>query len=321
MNKFTSFLKLQIQSFIFYQIASNHWNVSSYEPNLLLFDRYCQREYPDATILSQEMVDSWCNKRKTESNNSCRARISVVISFIHYLQKRGLTDVIDPIIPKKERKTYIPHAFTHAELNNFFIACDTLPSAPRTSEILSRKITVPVFFRLLYSSGMRTNETRMFRVKDVDLENGIINIHYSKGNAQHYVVLHNSMLKLLQRYNQAIDKQCPDRTYFFPGKGDSYHNREWVSKNFRNLWDKYNDSYATAYELRHHYAIENINSWTDDGFSFHQKLLYLSKSMGHCNVESTKYYYSLVPRLSQILNEKTGQTFESIVPEVSYEES
>ena len=56
-------------------------------------------------------------------------------------------------------------------------------------------------------------------------------------------------------------------------------------------WDKYNSAHSTAYELRHNYAVENINSWTDEGFGFDAKLLYLSKSMGHCNVESTKYYY------------------------------
>ncbi len=87
------------------------------------------------------------------------------------------------------------------------------------------------------------------------------------------------------------------------------------------MWDKYNNSHATAYELRHHYAIENINLWTDEGFGFDAKLLYLSKSMGHSTLESTKYYYSLVPGLADILEEKTGKDFESIVPEVDYEES
>lgn len=73
--------------------------------------------------------------------------------------------------------------------------------------------------------------------------------------------------------------------------------------------------------LRHHYAIENINRSTDEGFGFDAKLLYLSKSMGHSTIESTKYYYSLVPKMADILEEKTGMDFKSIVPEVVYEES
>jgi integrase len=321
MNKFTSFIAPLMEAYVFYQKASGHWNEASYEPNLVLFDRYCRKQHPGATLLSQEMVDGWCHKRDTETNNSCRSRIYVVVSFIRYLKKRGKTDVLEPMIPRKERRTYIPHAFTDVELENFFRACDNLPSASYTQEQRSRRITIPVFFRLLYSSGIRTNEARMLRAEDVDLYHGIINIRYSKGHAQHYVVLHDSMMGLLKKYDVAIRKQYPDRTYFFPARGDAFHSRNWVQKNFRELWDKYNHSHATAYELRHHYAIENINRWTDEGFGFHAKLLYLSKSMGHKRLESTKYYYSLVPGMADILEEKTGMDFESIVPEVDYEES
>ena len=267
------------------------------------------------------MVDGWCHKRNTETNNSCRSRIYVVVSFIQYLRKRKKTNVMEPNTPRKERRTYIPHSFTEAELENFFCACDSLPSVSYTPEQRSRKITIPVFFRLLYSSGIRTNEARILRVEDVDLCHGIVNIRYSKGHAQHYVVLHDSMLNLMKKYDAAIRKQYPDRTYFFPARGDAFHKSSWVQKNFREMWDKYNHFHATAYELRHHYAIENINHWTDEGFGFEAKLLYLSKSMGHKTLESTKYYYSLVPGMANILEEKTGLDFESIVPGVDYEES
>jgi len=321
MSKFTSFLTPLIKAYVFYQKASGQFSKTPYEQNLLLFDRYLKKKYPKATSLSQEMVDGWCHKRDTETNNSCRSRISVVVSFIRYLRKRSKTDVAEPMIPRKERSTYIPHSFTDAELENFFRACDGLPCVPRTAEQLCRKITVPVFFRLLYSSGIRTNEARMLKAQDVDLCHGTINIHCSKAHAQHYAVLHDSMHKLLTKYDAAIQKQYPGRTYFFPAKKDTFYKRYWVQNNFRKLWDKYNSSHATAYELRHHYAIENINHWTDEGFGFDAKLLYLSKSMGHSTLEGTKYYYSLVPKMADILEEKTKMDFESIVPEVDREES
>ena len=161
----------------------------------------------------------------------------------------------------------------------------------------------------------------MLRVEDIDLSHGILNIRYSKGHAQHYIVLHDSMLELLKKYDAAIRKQYPQRAYFFPARDNTFHTRKWVQTNFRELWNKYNSSHATAYELRHHYAIENINRWTGEGFGFDVKLLYLSKSMGHSTLESTKYYYSLVPGMADILEEKTGMDFESILPEVDYEES
>jgi integrase len=318
MRELTSFLAPFMQAYVYYQKASGRWNESSYEVGLTLFDRHCKKYYTDAIELSQEMVNSWCYKRKTENNNSCRSRIYPVISFIRYLRKRGQTKVIVPDIPRKEPRLYIPHAFTEVELKNFFSACDGILNLSQTSEQRSRKITVPVFFRLLYSSGIRTNEARMLKTEDVDLVQGVLNIRYSKGHAQHYIALHDSMLELMKKYDTAIRKQYPNRTYFFPARNDGCHKRAWVQKNFRQMWDSYNGSRATAYEFRHHYAIENINSWTDEGFGFDGKLLYLSKSMGHSVLESTKYYYSLVPGLADILE---AQTDDSIIPEVKDYES
>ena len=209
-----------MQAYIFYQKASGHWN-ESYESNLLQFDRYCKKQYPKTALLSQEMVEGWCHKHDTETNNSCRSRIYVVVSFIQYLRKRGKTDVMVPEIPRKERRTYIPHSFTDTELENFFRACDSF-FRTQHCEQRSRKITIPVFFRLLYSSGIRTNEARMLRIEDVDLCHGILDIRYSKGHAQHYVVLHDSMLELLKIYDAAIRKQYPHRAYFFPARGNVF---------------------------------------------------------------------------------------------------
>jgi len=157
----------------------------------------------------------------------------------------------------------------------------------------------------------------MLRTKDVDLSCGILNIRISKGTNQHYVALHDSMADLLRRYDEAIKKYHPDRVYFFPNRNGSHFTKTWVQVRFRELWDRYNSAYATAYELRHNYAVENINSWTDEGFGFDAKLLYLSRSMGHCSAESTKYYYSLVPGLADILQAHCES--DAVIPEVDYD--
>jgi integrase len=86
------------------------------------------------------------------------------------------------------------------------------------------------------------------------------------------------------------------------------------------VYETVNRSYTTAYALRHHYAIENINRWVDYGFGFDDKLLYLSKSMGHTPIESTRYYYSLVPQMSHLLEEQTEDGFNVLIPEVDDED-
>mgnify|MGYP000987243689 CR=1 FL=1 len=182
MNRFNSFLAPIMETFVIFRKVSRRWN-GTYEKNLLSFDRYCAKSFPNSEKLTQEIVYGWCAQRSTETNNSCRTRIYIISNFTRYLREREMADIVEPDIPKKEPSTYVPHAFTDFELENFFRACDSLPSTPCTTAVLTRKIVVPVFFRLLYSSGIRTNEARMLHTSDVDLIQGVLNIRHSKGDS------------------------------------------------------------------------------------------------------------------------------------------
>ena len=321
MKDYKSCFAEYIYYFISYCKSSGKWNEASYGPNLRTFDRFCKNSYPDAKELTQEMIDTWCKQRETETNNSCRSRIYVVYSFVKFLINRKILNLSLPTIPRKERSTYIPYLFSETEIYSFFVACDSQPVFPNTKIVRLNRITLPVFFRLLYSSGIRTTEARLLQTKDVDLKHGVLNIKYSKGHDQHYIVLHDSMADLMNRYNNAIMEWYPDRTTFFPSLCDKPHPHSWVERNFRKIWATISDDRrATAYAFHHHYAITNINRWIGEGLSFEDKLLYLSKSMGHKSIESTRFYYSIVPGLSDLLLEKTETGFNDIVPEVIYEE-
>ena len=109
MSESISSLAPHMRSFVSYRKVSGRWNEASYEVNLSLFDKYCEKCYPNASELSQDMVDSWCSQRQTETNNSCRSRIYPVVSFIRYLRKRGMTTVAEPAVPRNEPRIYIPH--------------------------------------------------------------------------------------------------------------------------------------------------------------------------------------------------------------------
>jgi integrase len=194
----------------------------------------------------------------------------------------GLTDVRAPEVIHTKNVKYIPHAFTSMELHNFFKACDSIDLKYNRLQSKLRKLQCPVFFRLLYSSGIRTTEARFLRVQDVDLGHGVLDIRKSKGYDQHYVALHETMTELLQRYESAIQKIQANRTYFFETSKGTHFSRDWVEDNFTALWKSANGTTGNvvAYDLRHNYATENINSWENDPFAASENLHFLSKSMG-----------------------------------------
>ena len=322
MGNYKSAAASLFEQFETYMRASDKWNPNASGENLAAFDKHCWKMYPEATTLTQEMIDGWCRKRETEKNTSCRTRIQVVVSCVKYLNSRRLC-LLNPPSPPKERnkRQYIPHHFTDEELDDLFHRCDAHKARKNLSSRL-KTITLPVFFRLLFSTGMRPTEARLLRTKNVDLEHGVIDIRQSKGHDQHYVVLHDSMLKLMQEYDERVsrDDMCPNREYFFPAADGGHHSRNWVTCNFRSAWDSARFGNAVPYDLRHEYATRNLNQWVGLGVEFNARFLSLSKSMGHVNLECTKYYYSLVPCLADVMLNLTTDSFNEIVPDVDYGE-
>lgn len=322
MRKSASLMKTytSIGSELFYQFVSHRktsgrWS-GVYDRNLRSFDMHCATLYPKATALTQEMVDTWCIKRQTENSHSWGKRIAVVNSFLKYTFKRKLLDLKWNSIPTHGPENMIikePHIFTDVELNNFFYACDHIQIHRYGLMQRLMRLTIPVFFRLLYSSGMRTNEARNLDVADVDLKHGIIDIRHTKGYTEHRIALHPTMNEKLQEYDTAVNRLISDRKYFFPSFYDKPYTLAWMDYNFNILWFKYNHNEATSYHLRHHYATTNINSWPAQAEKFNRNLLYLSRSMGHSTLETTMYYYHYTPKLAEILKERKAVTFNEII--------
>ena len=318
--KFKSVFSALIDRFIEYRKASGSWNELCYGKNIRYFDHFCAVNFPEDKVLTQSMIDAWCAKRSTEKNSTNLRRTQVVKLFVDYLRHRELTNVLPPPRLKPESYKYTPHFFEEDELIRFFQACDHIYEHSRP-EIAIIKLIIPVFFRLLYSTGMRAIEARMLKVNNVNLAHGVIDIQKSKGHDQRYVAMHDTMTSLMVKYDEAIAEYQPSREFFFQNLRGGHYSSNWVQKNFHALWKQANGTIfkvPIANDLRHHYAISNINSWIDDGFAVTDKLLYLSKSMGHQSLQTTTYYYSLVPRLADTLRDKTEAGFNIIVPEATW---
>ena len=312
---FVSCIAGHLEAYVEYREACGCWSASS-SRYLRYFDLHCSRLFPDAETLTQEMVDTWCARRETETMRSCASRTCVARSFCAWAVARRLVAVTVPPAPRSEPKAYVPHAFTHDELARFFEACDSIEARGKGLAGRLRAIACPAFFRLLYSSGIRTTEARLLRRSDVDLGEGVLDIRRSKGLDQHYVALHPTMADILARYDSSADALVPEREWFFQSARGSHYGTEWVDYNFNSLWERANGPRGSvvAYDLRHNYAMENISSWGHDCFEAGGQLLWLSRSMGHRKISSTLYYYSMVPRLADKLLALTGDGMDDLIP-------
>ena len=276
------------------------------------FLNWCGREYQGNPYLSQEMVDRWCAKRSTEGERSFVSRVGPINRFLSYLnsKKGGSYELID--LPTSLPPVEEPVLFNKEELANFFRATDEieykqncrLPYSRFQSKL--KALIVPVIFRLNYSTGLRPKESRYLKRRDVQLERGVIEVTKAKGHKQRLVALHPSTIKMLKQYDELMDKEMPNREYFFPNDQDKPRSAYFITTKFKLCWYKYNkhkegEGEVVPYSLRHNYAIENIMSWEGDDDRIEEKMLVLSKSMGHEMISETMYYFHFVPRFGELL--------------------
>lgn len=320
--QFQSILAPSIEKYKLYCDASGLRSESRCA-NIGAFDRFCNENLEKGVPLTQEIVDSWFKIKECEIANSCRSRVYPAVGLLQYMIDRGLTDVDIPRIPDSMPCTYVPHFYSYEELKSFFEACDTIKRQGRQNKqnSINLQLTLPVLFRFMYSTGSRPFEARLLKRTNINLNDGIVSYEKSKKGMQHFTVLHDSVLELISQYDKEIDHYYPDRLYFFPGYKDSTpHTDDWLWKYYKKIWSEVSTEHSVPYDLRHNYAIENINSWSGTVYEQFDKLVYLSKTMGHATLESTRYYYHFSSPLSKLLREKTEKGFNMMFPEVNYED-
>lgn len=288
---------------------------------------WCDRNYPEEKHLTQEMLDLWGTPHKNETDQSYSHRASTVNGFLRHINNHGggpykLFDYnwsvggIEPVL------------FSRKEMMNFFRAVDEYTPSPHCRSFKAQQdadinnIQLPVIFRMLYSTGIRVNEARWLNREDVDLNQGTVHIRRSKGYIERMIALHPTMLALLREYDFLIRNVMPNATAFFPSDDGGFHSNIWLNRHFKLFWYKYNphpgkgERHVVAYAFRHNYAIENIMKWDQRSENADKHLVALSRSMGHVYIESTQYYFHLVPRFADVLEDVEGEFINRIIPEV-----
>lgn len=310
-SEFASPCRQLFADYVAYRRASLRWS-KAYGYALKGFDAACICSM-EKGLLCQKAIDLWCRQRDTESLASCGKRTAFLSGLCDYTNRLYGTSLVPPRITTRSCAQPVPHAFTMHELKNLFIACDSIERKHKSKATELRTLVVPAVFRLMYSSGLRTNEVRMLDCGDVDLKRGVIDISHTKGLNEHMVALHGSMTAYLMDYDRKMAALMPERKCFFPNADDRYYSSSWIDWNFERMWYSYNGGHAVPYDLRHNYAIENINSWPADRDLFDSNLVYLSRSMGHSDIDETMYYYAFTPQAAKIIDEHKSGTFRDII--------
>lgn len=315
---FKSSLGSKLQSFV--QIKRDCGFVYEEAARILHhFDEMVLECFPNADTLTKEMCMKWVDSLSRLTLPAQSRSIAPIRTFGKFLNGIGVTAYVIPgYIPGKIPK-YEAHIFTDEELRAFFHAVDGISYCPWSP---TKCYVVPVFFRLLYSCGLRSSEARLLARKDVDFNSGKIIIRESKFRKRRIVFMSSDMLAVSQEYDAIIQKILPEREPFLPNRNGQYYGKSRTDDWFHMFWDNLPEAKTVRgnspriHDLRHTFAVRRINEWVKNNRNIQTLYSYLSEYMGHETYRETDYYISLSESFYPEMHRLMAETNRAVLPEV-----
>ena len=219
------------------------------------FDAYYYHSGYSGIRLTKPMLDSFIYVEYERQSTHYKKEI-VMHDFASFLQDQGYPVYVPAIKSAPEKRcVHIPYIFTQQELKRFFTAIDSYPVAKYNN----RNTVDPVLFRLLYATGLRVSESLNLRVKDVNLEEGILTIRHAKNNKDRLVPVAQSLSKRMAGLAEKIHRFSNETSYFFPNTVHNRIDQSTIYCRFRDYLLMADISHTAAGPRVHDLSYPNLN--------------------------------------------------------------
>lgn len=281
------------------------------------FDTFLVQNNYSLDYISKDLINKRSIQLDSEKKNTRNDRVNKVKGFCEYLNSVGVKAYIPHDRLSCEKTT--PYVLSEDEIIILFKTIDE--ESLKKDFIEHYPLVLPVFYRLLYTCGLRNNEACSLKVEDVDFNNLTLRILDAKNNKDRLVYFSKDMCNLLQCYLNKI-KNCIISEWLFPSGDAKKHiiktSIDSYFKHFVKIANIGNEQFhPVPHSLRHTYVVHRVDSWIKEGKDANKLLIYLSKQLGHSSLNETYYYYHMLESSFKPIKEKTRELY----PEVTlYEE-
>lgn len=288
------------------------------QPGILRrFDTFCSEHHPHEATITRELMLDWATKRPGEHPATLQGRITPVKELAKYMARLGHKAFILPkgMMPRVAK--YVPHIYSNDELKRIFAETDCCHYC---SEVPYRHFVMPVFFRLLYSCGLRLTEARLLKIENVDLTDGVITITNAKLGKHRQLPVAPEMLERMRLYYQNTHLLSDPSDCFFPGYGGRPMTMGNVEKNLRKFLWKAGISHGgrskgpRVHDFRHTMAVHCLRRWVLEEKDLRALLPVLQAYLGHVSLGDTAYYLHLTADLFPNITEQMEKALGGIIP-------
>lgn len=320
MNKYIYYgpFRLYIQDFIELKQALGYKYLSE-AAHLKRFDTFTIQKYNSSKQLTKEIVMDWCTKKSYEKQENLCARASIIRQFALYLDNIGMDTYIIPKNYFKSGESYVPHIYTEDELRRFF---EETNKCHYNCQCPNRHLIMPIFFRMIYTCGLRVSEVRQLKVMDVDITNGILTINHSKKDNSRLVPMTDEITNRCREFSNQVHQYSNDEHFYFPMIDNQPMSLGNIYKNFRKfLWRAGISHGGRGYgprihDFRHTFAVHCLKKWSIQGKDLMVYLPILRVYLGHDSFEETAYYLKLTADVFPEITMKLEAMYSDLIPDL-----
>jgi integrase len=247
-----------------------------------------------------QLLVQQCGRALTQALHR-RDLTTEVLTIEHGLQRRAIAE---------ERKPYL---FTEAEVDRLFLAARSYPAVPAPW----RPRVVTAMLTLAYCAGLRVGEIARLTLRDVDVDDGAIDIRDSKFFKSRRLPLSRSVVRVLKDYLAARATWGAPTTSDAPlwwtalrRKGYTYSQVEKMLTRVikrAGLKPARGTVGPRVHDLRHTFVAHRILQWYREGVDTQTRLPYLATYLGHKDILSTLVYLNITPELLAQASERYRQ--------------
>ena len=289
-----------------------------HEPFRILhrLDDFLSQQGLETLELPRGLARNWLAKKPHESASTQQQRITVFRQFSKFLLTAGCPAYVPDATVAARKSIFVPRMLTEEELRKFFRAVDTLEPTARSP---LRHLIMPEVFRLLYGCGFRVREVLNLRIRDVDLNQGIITVRQGKFRKDRLVPPALSLVNRLRKYAGYFDSRPPDAV-FFPGPNGRPFALRTVYTLFREMLLQCGIPHAgrgkgpRIHDYRHLFAVHTLRRWYRDGENLEAKLPLLATYLGHQHLSGTQHYLHLTAEIFPEITARVEAAFGEVVP-------
>lgn len=182
-----------------------------------------------------------------------------------------------------------------------------------------RHLTMPEIFRLLYGCGLRLGEVLNLRVREVDLDQGILTVRQGKFRKDRLGPPAPSLVHRLCKYAARFGHRQPE-AFFFPAPHGGPYRLRTVYGLFRQLLLECGIPHAgrgqgpRVHDLRHTFAVHTLMRWYREGVELDAKLPLRATYLGHEHLSGTQRYLHLTAELFPDSIARANTAFGEVIP-------